>query len=373
VRSAVFALLALSLACDPSSNRRIRIDGGGSADFGTLTDAGALDAAAADDAGPAVDGFVPGVDQGPPGVDGGPPDMGPPPDLGPDGPTACTPETVGVCDGRPCVDGYCCDGACGGPCESCAVSGLEGTCTVVGGIPCDDGDACTHGEMCSGGGTCGGGTTIDCDGMDTTCRDFSCNGTATCSSAPQNVGGTCDDGNAATSGDMCQSDGSCEGTTGGCALPADACANGSQDRDGCANARIIGRNAARTGFSTTGDTCSARNRIDDCDWDAGNDHTYRIWMRAGEDISAFVNKSNTCFSGYAVTLKLYEGTGCTDVTCGSDLWCHDFVGNGETFSHTATRDGWVVIVVDGSTAFDDEGQYQLNVTLSGCASATCEC
>jgi len=62
-----------------------------------------------------------------------------------------------------------------------------------------------------------------------------------------------------------------------------------------------------------------------------------------------------------------------DVSCGSDLWCHGFVGKGETFSHTATRDAWVVIVVDGSTAFDDEGRHTLNVSLSGCVSATCEC
>ena len=75
----------------------------------------------------------------------------------------------------------------------------------------------------------------------------------------------------------------------------------------------------------------------------------------------------------AITLKLYESTGCADVTCSGDRWCHDFVSNGETHTHTAVRDGWVVIVVDASTAFDDEGRYTLNVTLSGCAVAGCEC
>ncbi len=81
----------------------------------------------------------------------------------------------------------------------------------------------------------------------------------------------------------------------------------------------------------------------------------------------------TCFDSPAITLKLYESTGCADVTCSGDRWCHDFVSNGETHTHTAVRDGWVVIVVDASTAFDDEGRYTLNVTLSGCAVAGCEC
>ncbi len=369
MRFAVFALIAVSLGCAPGGTTRRR-----PADLGTASDFGTADAAV-EDGGIPSDGFIPG-DQGPladlGSSDSGTQDAGPPPDLGPDGPTACTPATAGaVCGGRPCVDGYCCDGTCESPCESCGVAGLEGVCTAVGGIPCDDGDACTYGESCSAG-TCGGGTAVDCDGMDTTCRDFSCNGTATCGSAPRNVGGGCDDGDAATTADMCQADGTCAGTA-GCALPADACINGSESRDGCANARIISRGSARSGYSTTGDTCSARNRIDDCSWDAGADHTYRIWMRAGEQVSASVVKSNTCFSGYSATLKLYESTGCADVTCGTDLWCHDFVGNGETFSHTASRDGWVVIVVDGSTAFDDEGRYTLNVSLSGCASPTCEC
>jgi hypothetical protein len=32
-----------------------------------------------------------------------------------------------------------------------------------------------------------------------------------------------------------------------------------------------------------------------------------------------------------------------------------------------------VLVVDGSTAFDDDGAYTLRVTLRGCTNGTCEC
>jgi hypothetical protein len=162
----------------------------------------------------------------------------------------------------------------------------------------------------------------------------------------------------------------------GCALPTNACADGTESRDRCSGARVIGRRTASAtgGYSVTADTCSASNRFDDCSWDAGNDHAYRIWLRAGERVSARItSRLATCFESPAITLKLYESTGCSDVTCSGDRWCHDFVSNGETHTHTAARDGWIVIVVDGSTAFDDEGRYTLNVTLAGCAAAACEC
>lgn len=161
-----------------------------------------------------------------------------------------------------------------------------------------------------------------------------------------------------------------------CALPSNACADGAETRDRCAGARVIGRRQAAmaAGYTATGNTCTASNRFDDCSWDAGNDHAYRIWLRAGERVSARITaRAASCFDTPAITLKLYESLGCSDVTCSGDRWCHDFVSNGETFSQTAVRDGWMVIVVDGSTAFDDEGQYTLNVTLTNCAVAGCEC
>ncbi|MEM9068740.1 MAG: hypothetical protein AAGE52_09545 [Myxococcota bacterium] len=301
-------LIVFVFGCTGSDRRRpgIRRDAGGDA---ALADAARVDAAgedasadsgstdAATDAGSDASSVDTGVDAGP---------------------VACDPGAPGVCGGRPCVDGYCCDDPCDGECRSCGRPGQEGTCSV------------TPGEIC-------------------------------------------DDGSPATTGDMCQADGSCVGTMTGCALPADACATGSQSRDGCGGARIIGRSNASAGYLGMGDTCSARDRFDDCSWDAGNDHAYRIWMRTGETINVSVSRRDTCFSGYSITLKLYENTGCSDVTCGRDIWCNDFVDNGERFPYTATTDGWKVIVVDGSTAFDDEGQYSLAVQLTGCATPGCEC
>jgi hypothetical protein len=277
---------------------------------------------------------------------------------------------TGMCMGggtAVCNDTACIDRSCNG----------TAACTemIRTGNPCDDGSACTYGETCNSSGACGVGTTINCDVMDQLCRDFSCNGTATCASAARNVGMTCDDGNAMTMSDQCRADGSCAGYM-GCALPADACANGSQSRDRCANSRIIGRRDAADAdaFTITADTCSASNRFDDCSWDAGHDHAYRIWMRTGETMSARLSTSSaTCVGSWQATLKLYESTGCTDITCSGDRWCHDHIDSAETHNYTAVRDGWIVLVVDGSTAFDDWGQYTLTVDLTSCLTAGCEC
>ena len=48
-------------------------------------------------------------------------------------------------------------------------------------------------------------------------------------------------------------------------------------------------------------------------------------------------------------------------------------GPSRWFPYAPPRDGWIVLIVDGSTAFDDEGTYTPRVRLGGCAAAGCEC
>lgn len=274
---------------------------------------------------------------------------------------ACAPEGTTVCNDTPCLDRSCNGTA------AC-------TETIRTGAACDDGNACTYADACNAAGACAAGLPISCDAMDNTCRDFSCNGTAVCASAARNVGMTCDDGNPVTLNDVCRSDGTCMGFV-GCALPADACANGAQSRDRCTGARIIGRMDAADAdaFTITGNTCTASNRFDDCDWDAGRDHSYRIWLRNTETITITLTRSSSgCVGSWDATLKIFESTGCTDVTCATDVWCRDFVGTSPQ-TYVANHDGWVVIVVDGSTAFDDWGQYTLSVDLTTCTTPGCEC
>lgn len=268
------------------------------------------------------------------------------------GPLTCTPANAAVvCGSRPCEDGYCCNRSCAGACRSCALPGSEGICTnyLAGTDP--ESECWTQAST-----TCG--TT----GL--------CNAAGACAHYP---GGTpCDDGNPGTSGETCTAPGNCGGV---CQLPIEACSNGVEGRDRCTEARVIGRRTAATtaGYVVSGDTCRAANRFDDCAWDAGSDHAYRLWLRAGETVTVSLAIGGGCAtSTWDATLKLYQGTDCATVTCSGDRWCRDRVGTSPQ-TYAATRDGWVVLVVDGSTAFDDEGAYTLTVRLTGCAGASCEC
>lgn len=300
-----------------------------------------------------------------------------------------TPNTGASCDdGNPCSYNDSCNsaGACvaGGtvtctdtPCIDRACTGGP-TCsqTILTGSSCDDGNACTYDDTCNASGVCTPTGSVTCDGG-TTCMAEVCNGTPSCASAPQNVGGSCDDGNAATDFDVCLADGTCRGDE-GCPPPAEACVNGSESREGCSNARTISRLAASSGgWSITDDTCRGRDRSDESGscYDAGYDHMYRIYMREGELITARLIAGRGCdTTWWDATLKIYESTsGCGDTGCPREqrYYCEDYVDD-ETARHTATKDGWVTIIVDGSTAFDDDGDYQLIVGL-GCRDGDCSC
>jgi hypothetical protein len=56
------------------------------------------------------------------------------------------------CTSGNCIDGYCCNTACAGTCQSCNVAGLAGTCSSVPGGVVDNG--CTGPNACNGSGGC---------------------------------------------------------------------------------------------------------------------------------------------------------------------------------------------------------------------------
>lgn len=266
-----------------------------------------------------------------------------------------------TCADAPCVDREC----TGGP-----------TCseTILTGSACSDGNACTYDDRCGASGACIGGPAIDCSGRDTACLAYSCDGSPTCASRPINVGGVCDDGNPATDLDRCSAAGVCVGDT-GCPPPSDACAHGTQNRRGCGNARVISRlDAGDDGWLINSDTCSAYDEFDDSTscWDANADHTYRLYMRQGETATiryqTFAGCSTSTWSG---TLKIFENTGCNDLGCRTKVYC-DYNKRDQTANYTAPRDGWIIIVADGSSAFDDEGSYRLTVRLV-CRGGNCSC
>lgn len=157
-------------------------------------------------------------------------------------------------------------------------------------------------------------------------------------------------------------------------VPAEACSTGSQSRDRCSNARIIGRSTAKTstGYKISDDTCSASDRIDTNNgcWDAGNDHAYRIYLRAGEAVNVNLSVGTSCVdSSWNAMLAIYY----SDASCPESQrkWCDDYFSGSTTY--TALLDGWYYIIVDGSTAFDDEGDYTLTVKLQNCTTAGCNC
>ena len=129
------------------------------------------------------------------------------------------------CGSGLCVEGVCCDTACGGGlgCQTCAARnghGIAGHCSPTTGDSCSDGNACTAGETCNASGTCAGGSTVTCSVAPLSCDlSSSCNGTATCTVVKKSDTSGCDDGNPCTYGDKCTG-GVCAGTPRSCTPPA---------------------------------------------------------------------------------------------------------------------------------------------------------
>ena len=136
--------------------------------------------------------------------------------------TATTCTMASQCATGFCVDGYCCNSACGGgvttDCQACNVTGAEGTCSPQTGTSCSNGDACTLGDTCQAG-TCMAGTPVVCQPLDTCHVAGTCDPTSgLCSNPAKANGAACDDGNFCTQTDACQN-GFCVGFGPDC-LPA---------------------------------------------------------------------------------------------------------------------------------------------------------
>jgi hypothetical protein len=318
-------------------------------------------------------------------------------------------EADGVCAG---AGTFVCDNATHTPCEQVSCGGVVYTCSNQGGswawstsASCDDGNACTHDDRCAAG-TCAGAA-VTCTSTD--CVQRTCNGTASCTESIRG-GATCDDGNACTVGERCDGAGrcvdgvststcgdgacTCGETLGSCAsdctppLPANACSTGSQSRDGCGSARVIGRRDAATGWSSgEQNTCSARDRHDDAcpSFDVGFDHSYALYLRAGERVVAELGvTSGRCASGEEfhsfLKFKFNPDSSASGAgSCPSFVACAGGPYRTQTYTalrdYVATSDGWLFVIIDGgATAFDEHrGYYNLRVTLSRCADGSCGC
>lgn len=119
--------------------------------------------------------------------------------------SACDDGDACTLDDR-CEEGVCTAGAgrsCedGNPCTDDICDVDVGCVYVLNDDPCDDLDACTRGEYCVFG-VCGGGVPVDCEDGNL-CTDDSCDPLQGCVNNPNR--NLCDDKNACTEGDICQS------------------------------------------------------------------------------------------------------------------------------------------------------------------------
>lgn len=328
------------------------------------------------------------------------------------------------CAGEWCDDGVCkpCDSNahCGPSCTNCIATGDVCNATSTACVDCNiDGD-CASGNWCNAN-VCTSCTTTDhcgvaciaCPSTQPNCEGFQCRCTTT-SCGPYNVcaGGSCAFCNtnsacgtncapcqgatphclvegttsacvACTNDTHCTSPNICDQGThtcmDPCAVPAIACTTGSQNRNGWNNARTIGRTQAATtaGYQISDDTCYASDNFDESSgcWDANSDHAYRIYVRAGERLDISMDSGWDCpfdYSYWYMTLSIYDtASGCLTTSKGTRVFCRD-QDDAHSVSWTAPEDGWYYVIVDGSSAFGDEGDYVFQVKLT-CNQAGCEC
>ncbi len=202
-------------------------------------------------------------------------------DLGPCAEATCVP-TTGKCatttkaDGATCVIG----GGCGvtGTCQSatCVPSGkpacddgngctvdscaADSTCAHVAqvGSSCDDGDACTSGDVCGADGSCSGGNNVCLCSKDADCVDDgdACNGVPAC------VAGTCQVkvGSAVTcdvSGDGPCKKTACVPTTGACLAVLTPTGTVCDDGDACTSSTACGAGVCAGGATVSCDDTNA--------------------------------------------------------------------------------------------------------------------
>jgi MYXO-CTERM domain-containing protein len=186
-----------------------------------------------------------------------------------------------------CVDGVCCDTACGGgatdDCQACSTTAgaaQDGTCCPVGdGALCQDGDACTQTDTCQGG-LCVGGNPVSCLASDPCHAAGTCDPTTgLCPNPTKPDGSVCSDGNACTQLDMCQAGacvagaavqcpvpgpchdlGACDPASGTCSNPPKTDGAACDDGDACTQADTCQAGACTGGAPVT---CAASDECHD--------------------------------------------------------------------------------------------------------------
>ena len=201
-----------------------------------------------------------------------------------------TPRTGACDDGDACTDNDTCSaGVCvgggavtcndGNPCTEDSCNPSTGCVTANNTASCDDGNACTQVDTC-GGGTCNGSDPVVCTASDQCHVAGTCDpSSGRCSNPAKNDDTPCDDSNACTQVDTCQS-GTCSGSNPVVCAASDQC-------------HMVGSCDPATG------ACSNPEKPSGSSCDDGNACT-------GSD------GSDSCQAGACVGTAVENGTGCDD-------------------------------------------------------------
>ncbi len=277
-----------------------------------------------------------------------------------------------VCtDGETCLNGEClgepivCDD--GRECTSDSCDPITGCSSVPRAGECDDGNVCTHDDVCnSETGECVGTEIAGACDDQNACTEDLCDPSIGCKHISTMA--SCDDGDPCTFGDVCDSDGKCEGALGcddGLLCTVDICETGI----GCVhypkcqqglNQCIIDSCDAETGFCQSEPKCED---FDICTEDICDKLTYECSHHAilcnDEnpctddfcDISMgciFVENSDPCDDDNLCT----TGDVCIKGDCvGTPVSCHDGVDC--TSDKCGASDGLCVFVPTDSACDDD--------------------
>ncbi len=195
------------------------------------------------------------------------------------------------CASGSCADGFCCDTACNaGICDACSMAAgaaTNGTCALLTGPVCDDGDACTQATTCQAG-VCVGSNPKSCAALD------ACHIVGTCNPAT----GACSNP-ATTNGTPCPG-GKCNAGT--CVLEIDSDSDGFPDvSDNCPT--IYTTDQADQDKDKLGDVCD--NDLDGDGFANGTDHCPTISSPTNDPSLCQCNKPDgvPCDDGNLCTLN----------------------------------------------------------------------
>ncbi len=149
-------------------------------------------------------------------------------------------------------------GRAGFPCQRCeANTPLQWTNRPVD-TDCEDGDACTESDKCNSSGTCVGGAPPDCDDGNQ-CTINGCNSGTGCTTQDRAMGFGCNDGDLCTTADQCDGSGSCGGTDVTCTQDGNDCTVHTCDAsDGACKPQ----NEPNTKDCDDGNMCTTGNKCD---------------------------------------------------------------------------------------------------------------